>query len=87
MRFDVVFTEASEQEFLSLPKSIQRRIKDAITKKLQVDPISFGKPLRYSWKGHRSLRVGDYRIIYKVEEEAILVEIIKIDIRRDVYEI
>lgn len=86
MRFRVVFTEDSEREFLSLPKTVQRLVKDAITKRLEVDPISYGKPLRYSWKGHRSLRVSNYRIIYKVQEKSILVEIIKVDIRRDVYD-
>lgn len=86
MRFRVVFTEDSEKEFLSLPKTIQRLVKDAITNRLEVDPLSYGKPLRYSWKGYRSLRVSSYRIIYKVEKDLILVEIIKVDIRRDVYQ-
>jgi len=49
-----------------LSKPIKSIIKNAIEKKLLVDPIKFGKPLRYSLKGCRALRVGDYRVIYQL---------------------
>jgi len=52
---------------LSLP--VKRRIKKAIEKKLMINPIVFGKPLRHSLKGLRRLRVDDYRVIYKVTEK------------------
>lgn len=65
---------------------MRKIIKEAIEKKLTKDPIIFGKPLRYSLKGHRSLRVGDYRVIYRIVEEQVLVIIIEIDHRKDVYE-
>ncbi|HTM64555.1 MAG TPA: type II toxin-antitoxin system RelE/ParE family toxin [Gammaproteobacteria bacterium] len=29
---------------------------------------SYGKPLRYSLKNHRQLRVGDYRVVYRINE-------------------
>jgi mRNA interferase RelE/StbE len=40
--------------------------------------------LRYSFKGARRLRVGDYRVIYRIEPEDLVV-IVKIGHRRDVY--
>jgi len=61
-------------------------VSKAMQERLQYDPISYGKPLRFSWKGHRSLRVSNYRIIYRVEQEKVTVVIVKVDIRRDVYE-
>ena len=60
------------------------QIRKAIESKLQTNPIEFGKPLRYSLKGCRRLRVGDYRVIYKIDENIVL--IIKIGHRREVYE-
>lgn len=51
-----------------------------------VDPIGFGKPLRYSLKGHRRLRVSDYRVVYRIEEKTNTVLIIAIKHRRDVYD-
>jgi mRNA-degrading endonuclease RelE of RelBE toxin-antitoxin system len=51
-----------------------------------IDPIGFGKPLRYSLKGHRRLRVSDYRIVYRIDADTSLVIIISIKHRKDVYE-
>jgi mRNA interferase RelE/StbE len=51
-----------------------------------IDPIHFGKPLRYSLSGLRSLWVGDYRIIYIVDQETLIVSIVSIAHRKDVYE-
>lgn len=61
-------------------------IRKAIEKKLTTDPIAFGKPLRYTLKGFRRLRVGDYRVIYRIVENKVLVIIVDIDHRRVVYE-
>ena len=55
-----------------------------IEERIAFDPISFGKPLRYGLKGYRRNRVGDYRIIYRVEEGANTVLIIAIQHRKDI---
>jgi mRNA interferase RelE/StbE len=68
-----------------LTKSVKIQIRKAIERKLKSHPIEFGKPLRYSLKGARRLRVGDYRVIYTIEPPD-LVLIVKIGHRREVYE-
>jgi len=62
-------------------------IKRAIEDRLTIDPIGFGKPLRYSLKGHRRLRVSDYRIVYRIEPEIKTVIIVAIKHRKEVYEV
>lgn len=74
------------EDIPELPKTIRDRIKRAIETRLTADPVSLGKPLRYSFLGHRRIRVGDYRIIYRVNPKAMLVTIVYIKHRRDVYE-
>lgn len=86
MQFSVVFSEEAHKDFLLLPKSMKIMIQKAIRERLETDPLSYGKPLRYSYKGHRRLRVSNYRIIYRVEENLVKVIIVKMDLRRDVYE-
>jgi len=49
-----------------LSHSAKKQIKKAIEEKLATRPEVFGKPLRKSLKGHRSLRVGDYRVIFRI---------------------
>lgn len=75
-----------EEKLRALPQSIREIIRKAIEKKLMVDPVTFGKPLRYSLKGYRRLRVGDYRVVYQIIEDRVLVIMIDIDHRKDVYD-
>ncbi len=70
----------------ALPKTMRKRIADAIIARLAVDPVSYGKPLRGSLKGHRRMRVGDYRVIYRIEVDAQCIHIVAIAHRKDIYE-
>lgn len=77
---------SKKKDYDKIPQGIREIIKEAIEKKLMTDPLRFGKPLRYAWKGYRRLRVGDYRVIYKVDEDKVIVIIIEIGHRKDIYE-
>jgi len=66
-----------------LSSPIKTIIKSAIEDKLLLNPIKFGKPLRYNLKNCRSLRVGGYRVIYQIENTTI--KIIAIGHRKDCY--
>jgi len=67
----------------ALSTKVKSLIKKAIEERLMVDPITFGKPLRYSLKGHRRLRVSDYRVVYRIENKSVIV--IAIKHRKDIY--
>ncbi len=85
--FEVEYLESVVKEDIpSLPKTIRNRIKTAIETRLTVDPIGLGKPLRYSFVGHRRIRVGDYRIVYRLNIESHSILIVLIKHRKDVYE-
>jgi mRNA interferase RelE/StbE len=71
-----------------IQESIRRRISQ-----LEDEPEKQGKPMKKELSGYRSIRaVGQrYRIIYKVEEERVIVLIVALGIRRegdkkDIYE-
>ena len=76
----------TKEDIPLLPKKIKATIKKAIEEQLTVDPIGFGKPLRYSLRGHRRLRVGDYRIVYRIDPKNNIVIIVAIKHRKEVYE-
>lgn len=76
----------AEKDIPALPKAIRNTIKRAIEERLRMDPVGFGKPLRYSLKGHRRLRVGDYRVVYRIEPEKMVVLVVAIKHRKDVYD-
>ena len=75
--------ERTTDDLTSVPVNIKTRIRKAIETRLMKDPILFGQPLRQSLKGHRKLRVGDWRVIYRVEHSNIVV--LKVGNRKDVY--
>lgn len=75
-----------KRDIPKLDSAVKKRIKSAIDGKLVRDPISFGKPLRYGLSNHRSLRIGDYRVLYIIEHETHTLHIMAIGHRRDIYE-
>jgi mRNA interferase RelE/StbE len=66
-----------------LNETLKKRIKKAIEERLSISPHQYGEPLRKTLKGYWKLRVGDYRVVYKVERNEIL--IFAIINRKDVY--
>jgi len=59
-------------------------IKKAIEQRLTTHPEVFGKPLQRTLKGYWKLRVGDYRVVFKITGNDIL--ILGIVHGRDVYQ-
>ena len=87
IRYRIVYLEGVVRKHIpSLSSSTKILIKRAIEERLIIDPVGFGKPLRYSLKGHRRLRVSDYRIVYRIEAETQTVVVVAIKHRKDVYE-
>lgn len=73
-----------EEDLPAIPRNMQERIRKAIEERLLLDPEQYGEPLKRGLHGYRKLRVGDYRIIYKVAKENII--IFKIGHRKEVYQ-
>jgi len=62
---------------------LRRRIKKAIETRLIIAPHQYGEPLRKTLKGYWKLRVGDYRVVFKIVESEVWV--LGIIHRKDVY--
>lgn len=84
MRYAIDYnTVQSPKTLRKIAKEDLRAIRKAIEEKLAVEPEAFGKPLQFSLRGHRRLRVGDYRVICRIEGHT--VKIIRIAHRSVVY--
>lgn len=84
-RWGIQYTESARSEIENLDNSIKKIIKKVIEEKLMVDPLKFGLPLRRNLSGFFKLRVRDYRIIYKIEKKEVIVLVISVGHRREVY--
>jgi mRNA interferase RelE/StbE len=49
-----------------IDRKTKDKIRKAIEERLQTAPHDYGEPLRKSLKGYWKLRVGDYRVVFKV---------------------
>ncbi len=86
MTYRIVYLESVVREdILKLFKAAKQQVRKAIENKLPDHPIEFGRPLPYSLKGARRIRVGDYRVIYRIETPSTVV-ILNIGHRRELYE-
>jgi len=69
------------------PKSIRKlkdRIRKAIESRLMTAPHEYGEPLRKTLKSYWKLRVGEYRIVYRIDANKVI--ILGIRHRKDVYD-
>ena len=52
---------------------------------LAASPRRVGKPLKLSLEGLHSARRGDYRVIYRIDDQRRVVTVIAIEHRSDIY--
>jgi mRNA interferase RelE/StbE len=76
------------EDFKKIDPENQRQILRHIVKKLSINPEAYGKALSGELHGYWRLRIGDFRVIYRILKDKIEVLVVKIGIRRDfeVYE-
>jgi mRNA interferase RelE/StbE len=83
-RFEVRLTRAAERGLAVLDKGTLRRV-DAAILGLAVAPHPAGSKKLQGTDDLYRVRVGDYRIIYQVEDEHLVVLVVNVGHRRDVY--
>jgi mRNA interferase RelE/StbE len=76
------------RELRKLGHEAQRVILDYLRKRIATadDPRRFGRALTGDPKGLWRCRVGDYRIIVSIEDDRLIVLVVTIGHRRDVYD-
>lgn len=83
-QYAIVFEKSADKALRKLPEHTQRQIA-AAAKGLRIDPRPRGckklKGLADLWR----IRVGDYRLIYAIRDEELLVLIVRLSQRKDVY--
>lgn len=57
----------------ALNETLKKRIKNSIENRLAQAPHLYGEPLRKTLKGYWKLRVGDYRVVYKITNNDVLI--------------
>jgi mRNA interferase RelE/StbE len=74
--FEITYHKKIVDDISSISSAHKNLIKKSIEEKLRTEPEFFGKPLQFSLSGLRSLRVGDYRIIFQLKKKEVFIILI-----------
>ena len=87
MTYHVMFSDIALKKLKKMDKSVASLLIGYIEKKLEgcENPRLYGKPLTENHKGKWRYRVGDYRILALIEDEKVLITVIEIGHRREIY--
>ena len=87
MAWKVEFESQAEKELAQLDPQHVKRILKYLNERIATDedPRRFGAPLRHDLTGLWKYRVGDYRIICEIQDEVVLVLVVRVGHRRKIY--
>ena len=84
MAYAIEIAASAEREIRKLPHSVAERIGAAI-RQLALDPRPRASAKLRGWANRWRVRVGDYRIIYEIHDDRLVVVVVHARHRRDVY--
>ena len=87
MKYHVDFTEHARKQLSKFDVYVQKMILLWLNKNINNcdDPRILGKPLSGNQSGQWRYRVGDYRIIAEIQDDKIIIFVINVDKRNDIY--
>jgi mRNA interferase RelE/StbE len=87
MVWQIEFTSAADKALGKIDHQTQRRIRNYLRERvsMQDNPRALGDALKGELSGLWRYRVGDYRVICKIEDDKVVILVIKIGHRREVY--
>ncbi|MFA6191309.1 MAG: type II toxin-antitoxin system RelE/ParE family toxin [Sulfurimonas sp.] len=85
MSYKLLIDDKVIKDLKQIDKFWQKKIIEVIKTKLSENPY-LGKPLVGNLSPYYRLRVADYRIIYEINESEVVIIVIKIAHRKDVYQ-
>jgi mRNA interferase RelE/StbE len=83
--YAVAWTSTSRRSLGRLPEKAAMAAVEFIYGSLAETPRRVGKPLQFGLTGLHSARRGDYRVIYRIDEDLRVVTMMAIDHRTDAY--
>ena len=85
MAWRIEFTKSSRTQLRKLDSGTADRILDYLEHRVAADPRRHGQPLTAQHRGLWRYRVGNYRILCDLQDEAVRVLVVRIGKRDEVY--
>ncbi len=84
-RYNVVFSKRAEKDIEKLPAQVVEKIIPAIIS-LEENPRPVGCKKLKGYTDLWRIRIGDYRVIYSIEDAIVLVDIREVGNRKNIYD-
>ncbi len=87
MSYSVLFTQKAKKQLSKLDRNTAKLIASWLKKNLEgcVNPRIHGKALDANKAGQWRYRVGDYRILAEIRDEEVIILVLQIGHRREIY--
>jgi mRNA interferase RelE/StbE len=82
--YEVEITPAAKRQIKKLPNDVQQKVV-AKLEELVFEPRPDGVTKLQGWDNLYRVRLGKYRIIYEIQDSLLLVTVVKVKHRQDVY--
>ena len=83
--FAIAWTAPARRALTRLPEKVAAAVVEFVYGSLAASPQRAGKPLKLGLEGLHSARRGDYRVIYRINDEQRLVTVMAVEHRSDIY--
>ncbi|EFA73253.1 type II toxin-antitoxin system RelE/ParE family toxin [Cylindrospermopsis raciborskii LB2897] len=84
MTYKIIITKSIQKQLDNLPSNIQDRVYEKISQ-LAEEPRPDGVAKLKGYDNEYRIRIGDYRLVYEIQDEKLIVLILQCKHRRDVY--
>ena len=84
MAYRIDFKSSAKRELAALPIGVRRRL-DAAILALADNPRPHGVKKLSGGEGLYRVRAGDYRVVYAIHDQVLVILVVRIAHRRDVY--
>lgn len=87
MGWTLKFTEFAAKQFSKMDKTISKKIIAYLKERVvaQENPRTFGEPLAHDKAGLCRYRIGDYRVMCRIQDQDLIVLVVRVGHRKDVY--
>jgi mRNA interferase RelE/StbE len=83
MTYDIIFSDRAFRELKKLEKNVQERI-ISVLERIRIRPSAYVTKL-VGEPGYK-LRVGDYRIIMDIDNKRLIILVLKVGLRKNIYD-
>lgn len=83
--YAIAWTAPARRALARLPEKVATAVIEFLYGSLADNPYRMGKPLKLELRGLYSARRGDYRVIYRIDDDRRRVEVVAVEHRADIY--